>query len=108
MLTEFNAGELGIVAPVIATLDSRIRILGGHSKSVTVICHRNLLAELQQAIAGGVPVIGYLHWSLLDNFEWQQGYGPKYGLASVDSQTFKRTLKPSAAVYRAIVRANAV
>ena len=67
-----------------------------------------VLAELQQAIAGGVPVIGYMHWSLLDNFEWQQGYGPKYGLASVDHQTFKRTLKPSAAVYRAIVRANAV
>lgn len=66
------------------------------------------LGELQSAIAGGVPVIGYLHWSLLDNFEWLQGYRPKFGLASVDRQTFKRTLKPSAAVYARIARANAI
>jgi beta-glucosidase len=67
-----------------------------------------VLAELHEAIASGVPVIGYMHWSLLDNFEWLQGYGPKFGLASVDHQTFKRRLKPSAAVYRDIVRQNAV
>jgi beta-glucosidase len=67
-----------------------------------------VLAELHAAIEAGVPVIGYMHWSLIDNFEWSQGYGPKYGLASVDRETFKRTLKPSAAVYRRIVAANAV
>jgi beta-glucosidase len=67
-----------------------------------------VLAELHQAIADGVPVIGYMHWSLIDNFEWLQGYGPKYGLASVDRASFKRRLKPSAAVYRRIVRANAI
>jgi len=67
-----------------------------------------VLAELHKAIEGGVPVMGYMHWSLIDNFEWLQGYGPKFGLASVDRTTFKRTLKPSAAVYRQIVRANAV
>jgi beta-glucosidase len=49
-----------------------------------------------------------MHWSLIDNFEWLRGYKPRFGLASVDRQTFARTLKPSAAVYRKIIRNNAV
>ncbi|MDE2303496.1 MAG: glycoside hydrolase family 1 protein, partial [Sphingomonadales bacterium] len=67
-----------------------------------------VLSQLHAAIAGGVPVMGYMHWSLIDNFEWLQGYTPRFGLASVDRATFARTLKPSAAVYRAIIRRNAV
>ena len=67
-----------------------------------------VLTQLHEAIAGGVPVIGYLHWSLLDNFEWLSGYGPKFGLAAVDRQTFKRTLKPSSTALRDIARRNAV
>lgn len=67
-----------------------------------------VLSELHTAIQSGVPVIGYCHWSLLDNFEWQQGYKPHFGLASVDRETFARKLKPSAAVYGAIARRNAV
>ena len=67
-----------------------------------------VLAGLHEAIAKGVPVIGYCHWSLLDNFEWQQGYKPKFGLVAVDRATFKRTPKPSAAVLGHIARANAV
>ncbi|MFD1613215.1 glycoside hydrolase family 1 protein [Sphingomonas tabacisoli] len=66
------------------------------------------LSELHGAIAGGVPVIGYLHWSLLDNFEWLLGYSKQFGLATVDRETFARKLKPSAAVYRSIIRRNAV
>ena len=66
------------------------------------------LKALHGAVAKGVPVLGYYHWSLLDNFEWNRSYGPKFGLIAVDRQTFKRTLKPSAAVYARIARANAV
>jgi beta-glucosidase len=44
----------------------------------------------------GVTVLGYLHWSLIDNFEWIRGYAPKMGLTSVDRTTFERTPKPSA------------
>ncbi|EJU13441.1 beta-glucosidase [Sphingomonas sp. LH128] len=67
-----------------------------------------VLKHLHEAIAKGVPVMGYMHWSLIDNFEWLRGYKPRFGLASVDRQTFARTLKPSAAVYRKIIRNNAV
>ncbi|WP_426262829.1 family 1 glycosylhydrolase [Sphingomonas sp. PWP1-2] len=66
------------------------------------------LAELKRAIDEGVPVIGYLHWSLIDNFEWVSGYRPKYGLATVDRTTFRRVPKPSAAVLGAIARRNAL
>ena len=54
----------------------------------------------------GVPVKGYMHWSLLDNFEWVFGYRPRFGLVAVDRTTFKRTPKPSASVYGAIAKRN--
>jgi beta-glucosidase len=61
------------------------------------------LAGLQEAIDAGVPVLGYLHWTLLDNFEWVFGYGMKLGLVEVDRTTFARTPKPSAAAYARLV-----
>jgi len=66
------------------------------------------LHGLKQVIDDGVPVLGYVHWSLLDNFEWIFGYHVHYGLHSVDPQTFARTPKPSAAVLGAIARANSL
>lgn len=66
------------------------------------------LAELKKAMDEGVPVKGYVHWSLLDNFEWLYGYKPKYGLVAVDRQTFERTPKPSSAVLGRIARRNAL
>jgi beta-glucosidase len=66
------------------------------------------LAELKKAMDQGVPVKGYCHWSLIDNFEWIFGYKPHFGLHSVDPVTFERKAKPSAAVYAAIARRNAL
>jgi beta-glucosidase len=66
------------------------------------------LAGLHAAIADGVPVLGYVHWSLLDNFEWSAGYGPKFGLVAVDRTSFRRTPKPSAALLGRIAQANAL
>ena len=64
------------------------------------------LAGLLDVVEDGVPVLGYLHWSLLDNFEWIFGYDVRFGLHEVDRATFARTPKPSAAVYAAIVRSH--
>lgn len=54
------------------------------------------VGDLETVVAQGIDVRGYFHWSLLDNFEWLRGYGPKFGLCSVDRKSFVRTPKPSA------------
>jgi beta-glucosidase len=67
-----------------------------------------VLAGVARALADGIPVLGYCHWTLLDNFEWIFGYGPRMGLVEVDRTTFKRTVKPSAHVLGAIAQRNYV
>ncbi|RWZ79462.1 MAG: glycoside hydrolase family 1 protein [Candidatus Chaera renei] len=57
------------------------------------------LAAIARAIAGGARVDGYLHWSLLDNFEWAFGKWPRFGLAEVNYRTLSRRLRPSALWY---------
>lgn len=61
------------------------------------------LPGIARCQADGIPVLGYFHWSLLDNFEWRSGYAQKFGLYAVDRQTFARTPKPSAAAFAALV-----
>ena len=61
--------------------------------------HRYLLA-LRQGIEAGADVQGYFHWSLLDNFEWSEGYNERFGLVYVDYPTGTRTPRDSAAWYR--------
>jgi beta-glucosidase len=60
------------------------------------------------AIADGVPVKGYFAWSLLDNFEWAEGYAKRFGLVYVDFATQQRILKGSGEVYASIVAQNAL
>jgi beta-glucosidase len=67
---------------------------------------RAYLRELAAAVAGGVPVQGYFHWSLLDNFEWAHGYKQRFGLVHVDFTTQKRTPKDSARWYRDVIASN--
>jgi beta-glucosidase len=52
----------------------------------------------------GVPVRGYFHWSLLDNFEWAEGYKQRFGLIHVDYETQRRTPKDSYHWYREVIR----
>lgn len=66
------------------------------------------LDGLWRCLQDGVPVHSYLYWSLLDNFEWTAGYGVPFGLAAVDRNTFKRTLRPSALHLGRIARSNAL
>jgi beta-glucosidase len=61
-----------------------------------------------RAIRDGVPLAGYFHWSLLDNFEWAQGYQKRFGLVFVDFDTQRRIAKRSATYYGAVARANAL
>ena len=61
---------------------------------------------IHKAIEEGVDVKGYFYWSLIDNFEWSYGWEPKFGLYSVDRETFKRKARPSAKVYAKIARTN--
>ncbi|WP_447764210.1 family 1 glycosylhydrolase [Sphingopyxis panaciterrae] len=63
------------------------------------------IASLDAVRAEGIPVLGYIHWSLMDNFEWRRGYSQHFGLVSVDRRNFRRTFKPSAQVYAKLVRA---
>ncbi len=56
------------------------------------------LKGVESCIADGIPVKGYFHWSLMDNFEWQKGYSMTFGLIAVDRGTQERTPKPSLAV----------
>jgi beta-glucosidase len=63
------------------------------------------LAALAQARDEGVDVRGYLHWSAFDNFEWSEGYGPKFGLIAIDRDNgFTRTPKPSAHALSRVAR----
>ncbi len=67
---------------------------------------RRYIKEVKRAIDDGIPVIGYQYWSLMDNFEWAEGYDKRFGLIYVDYQTLKRTLKDSAHFYAEIIRTN--
>jgi beta-glucosidase len=69
---------------------------------------RNYLTQLQRATSEGVPVRGYFLWSLMDNFEWADGYTNRFGLHYVDYATQKRTPKLSADFYREVIAKNAV
>jgi len=62
------------------------------------------LVGLRAVMDEGVPVLGYLHWTLMDNFEWVFGYGHQLGLHEVDRDTFERRPKPSAGVYADLVK----
>jgi beta-glucosidase len=62
------------------------------------------IAALADALEAGVDVRGYFVWSLLDNFEWAEGYTRRFGLVHVDYATQCRTLKDSALWYRALCR----
>ena len=64
------------------------------------------LQGLGRCVSDGLDVRGYTYWSLLDNFEWADGYKPRFGLVAVDRDTFVRTPKPSAAWLGSLAKTN--
>ena len=97
-----RVAALGVPAYVtengMATLDDEAR-------TAHLLAH---LREVARAIHGGVDVRGYFYWSLLDNFEWAEGYARHFGLVAVDRRTLERRPRPTAAVYRDVIAANAI
>ena len=67
---------------------------------------RRYLAELRRGAAAGLDVRGYFQWSILDNFEWHEGYKQRFGLVYVDYPTQRRILKDSARWYKKVIAAN--
>jgi len=86
-----------------------LRDAAGHIEDTDRIMFlRNYLTQLQRAAAENYPVRGYFVWSLLDNFEWLDGFSKRFGLHYVDFKTLRRIPKLSAAWYREVIASNAV
>ncbi|MCX7927347.1 MAG: glycoside hydrolase family 1 protein [Candidatus Omnitrophica bacterium] len=64
----------------------------------------NHLKQVSEAIKRAVPVKGYLYWSLIDNFEWDYGFEPRFGLCAVDYSSYQRTIRESAYAYARICK----
>jgi beta-glucosidase len=86
---EIMVTENGVPVPDGLDFDGRVR----DERRVRYL--RDHLAQVRRAMDAGVPVKGYFHWSLMDNFEWALGYAPRFGLVYVDYTTLKRTIKDS-------------
>ncbi|BAA29440.1 glycoside hydrolase family 1 protein [Pyrococcus horikoshii] len=82
----------------IATLDDEWRV-------EFIIQH---LQYVHKAIEDGLDVRGYFYWSFMDNYEWKEGFGPRFGLVEVDYQTFERRPRKSAYVYGEIARSKEI
>jgi beta-glucosidase/6-phospho-beta-glucosidase/beta-galactosidase len=68
----------------------------------------NVMRELHALIAQGYDIRGYLHWTLTDNFEWNEGWKLRFGLVALDPETQQRTMRSSARLFSEIVRGNGV
>jgi beta-glucosidase len=77
-------------------------------ETVRIAYMTEALRGLLRCLDDGVDVRGYFAWSLMDNFEWAHGYGPKFGLYEVDRRTFERRPKASARWFASVARANAL
>jgi beta-glucosidase len=94
--------ESGCAADDVVAEDGRVY------DSDRVMYLRAMLDQLQRATSDGVPVDGYFYWSTMDNFEWNAGFGNRFGLVHVDFETQKRTPKMSAHWFREAAARNAV
>lgn len=64
------------------------------------------LREFMRAADEGIPLMGYLHWTLMDNYEWAEGYTQRFGLVYIDYRTHQRIIKDSAYWYRDVIASN--
>jgi len=90
--------------PLMVT-ENGISTRSGQRRAQSIVRH---LQWLHRAIDEGIDIRGYTHWSLIDNFEWAEGYEQPFGLYRVDFDTFARTATEGAQVLRQIAADNAV
>jgi beta-glucosidase len=87
-----RAHELVPDLPIIVTENG----IGTYDDERRIAYIEEAIAGLDRCLADGIDVRGYIYWSLFDNFEWNEGYRPTFGLVEVDRATFKRHVRPSA------------
>lgn len=92
--------ENGMAAMDWVSLDGHV-----HDMQRKDFLHRYLL-QLKRAAEEGVPVLGYTHWSVMDNLEWNKGYDKRFGLIFIDYKTQQRIIKDSARWYSSVIAAN--
>jgi beta-glucosidase len=102
----YGAGPLYVTENGFAFNDPDEAPATGVDDPVRVEYYRGHLAACEAAIAAGVDLRGYFAWSLLDNFEWGEGYSLRFGLTHVNFKTQKRTPKTSFRFYRDVIAAN--
>ena len=100
-------------------LEGTVRLAAGHARVPVLVTENGIataddaerieyaaeaLRGVRRCLDDGVDVRGYLHWSLLDNYEWMHGYAKTFGLIAVDRETFERRPKPSLAWLGAVAR----
>jgi beta-glucosidase len=88
--------------------DDVINAAGHIEDTDRVMYLRNHITQMHRAASEGYPIKGYFLWSLMDNFEWADGYSKRFGIYYVDFNTQKRTPKQSAEWYREVIKQNAV
>ncbi len=88
--------------------DDKVAADGQIYDSDRVMYLKNYIGQLQRAVAEGVPVKGYFCWSLLDNYEWADGYEKRFGITYVDFATQKRTPKMSSHFYKHLISTSAL
>ena len=99
---ELMVTENGVPVPDGVDFDGRVR----DERRIRYL--QSHIAQVHRAIEDGIPVKGYFHWSLLDNFEWDLGYGQRFGLAYVDFKTQKRIIKDSGRWFAKVIEKNAI
>ena len=97
---ELMVTENGVPVPDGLDFDGRVR----DERRIRYL--QNHIAQVHHAIQDGAPIKGYFHWSLMDNFEWALGYGPRFGLVYVDYKTLKRTVKDSGKWFANVIQDN--
>jgi len=99
-IPELMITENGVPVPDGLDFDGRVR----DERRIRYL--RDHIAQVHHAMDEGVPVKGYFHWSLMDNFEWSLGYGQRFGLVYVDFKTQKRTIKDSGRWFTRVIQEN--